>query len=354
MRLPEPPTRAAAPGGHDEAAHPDHGNAGHAHPMSADADRRWLRAALGVLVIFMVFEVCAGVFAHSLALITDAGHLLTDVASLVVALVAVRLAARPARGAYTYGFARVDALAGQANGITLILLAVWFAVEAVGRLIDPPHPTGLVMTLVALVGVAANLLATAFAARADPRRQSVRGAVAHLVNDLWAFAATAAAGLVIVFTGWARADPVASLVVAALMAYTGGSLLRAAGRVFLEAAPRGLDPSELGAELARVAGVAEVHDLHVWQLGPGESAVSAHVLVSPPHDCHSIGEQLRDLLSERHGLGHATLQLDHVGPGLDGEHGSMHQCSDPHGPVHSAPAHETRATGRRDGPSSAP
>ena len=339
MSRPDPGIRtaaAAAAAGHDHGAHPDHGYGRHGHPMSADADRRWLSAALAVLVVFMVFEVCAGVFAHSLALITDAGHLLTDVASLVVALIAVRLAARPARGAYTYGFARVDALAGQANGITLILLAVWFTVEAVQRLIDPPPATGSVMTVVALVGVVANLVATAFAARADPRRLSVRGAVAHLVNDLWAFAATAAAGLLIVFTGWTRADPVASLVVAALMTYTGGGLLRAAGRVFLEAAPRGLDPSELGAELAGVAGVAEVHDLHVWQLGPGESAVSAHVLVNPPQDCHSIGEQLRDLLAERHGLGHVTLQLDHLGPGVDGEHRSVHRCADSHGPVHSA------------------
>ncbi len=224
----------------------------------------------------------------------------------------MRIARRPARGSYTYGFARVDALAGQANGITLIVLAVVFTVTAVTRLIHPPDATGSVMTIVAAIGVVMNVVATLLAKRADQRRMSVRGAVSHLVNDAWAFLATAVAGLVIIFTGWTRADAIASLCIAALMAFTGVGLVRAAGRVFLEAAPVGLDPDQLGDELAAVDGVAQVHDLHVWQLGPGEDAISAHVFVVANRDCHEVAAALRQLLADRHGLRHATLQVDHA------------------------------------------
>jgi len=312
-----------------ERAERTHGHAhGHAGPQ---ADRRWLSAALALIVAFMGAEVTAGLLAHSLALLTDAGHLLTDAAALLVAVIASRIAERPARGAYTYGFARVDALSGQANGITLLLLAVWFTVEAVRRLADPPPAAGAVMTIVALAGVAVNIAATTLAARADRRSLNVRGAVAHLVNDLWAFMATLVAGVVIIVTGWTRADAIASLVVASLMIWTGIGLVRAAGRVFLEAAPSGMDPRQVGGELAAVDGVAQVHDLHVWEIGSGEAAVSAHVLVRAPRDCHAVGAVLRELLAQRYGIAHVTLQIDHEPrPGQSGDH-----CVDAHGPVHS-------------------
>lgn len=305
---------------------------GHEHGAGAAADRRWLAAALAVIVVFMVGEVLAGQLAHSLALITDAGHMITDAAAIAVAIIASRIAQRPPAGAYTYGFARVDALSGQANGITLLLLAVWFTVEAVRRLISPSGVHGAVVSVVAVVGVLANLLATALAARANRGGLNVRGVLAHLVSDLWAFAATFVAGLVVVLTGWTRADAVASLAIAALMAWTGGGLVRAAGRVFLEAAPPGVDPDELGAELAGVAGVAQIHDLHVWQLGGGSPAASAHVLVRPPADCHEVSGRLRQLLLDRHGIEHVTLQTEHL-PGTD-TGPQEGDCIDVHGPVH--------------------
>jgi cobalt-zinc-cadmium efflux system protein len=305
----------------------------HPHATTGSADRRWLLAAFAVVVAFMAGEVVAGLLAHSLALITDAGHMITDAAALLVAVVASKIAQRPARGAYTYGFTRVDALSGQANGITLLLLAVWFAVEAVRRLVHPASVHGGVVTAVALVGAAVNVGAMVFAGRADRSSMNVRGAVAHLVTDIWAFAATFVAGVVIVATGWERADAVASLVVGALMAWTGGRLVRAAGRVFLEGAPVGVDPDVLGAELAAIDGVAQLHDLHVWQIGSGESAVSAHVLVLSPHDCHEVSTRLRLLLGERYGIGHVTLQADHAdAPGHDADN-----CADAHGEVHIAP-----------------
>jgi len=193
----------------------------HNHRPGADADRRWLLAALVVVLAFMVAEVVAGVLAHSLALITDAGHMITDAAAIGVAIVAVRIAQRPARGAYTYGFARVDALSGEANGITLVLLAIWFGVVGVSRLISPGEVHGGVVSVVAAVGVGVNLLATWLAGRADRAGLNVRGVLAHLITDVWAFVATFAAGLIIMWTGWTRADAIASLLVAALMAWTG-------------------------------------------------------------------------------------------------------------------------------------
>jgi len=315
----------------------------HAGRGAGATDRRWLLAALAVIAAFMVGEVIAGLLAHSLALLSDAGHLLTDATALLVAVIASRIAERPARGAYTYGFARVDALSGQANGITLVLLAAWFVVEAIRRLINPPDAAGGVIVVVAAIGVGMNILATMLARKADRRSLNVRGAVAHLVNDLWAFVATLVAGIVIMASGWTRADAVASLVVAALMIITGAGLIRDAGRIFLEAAPAGLDPMVIGAQLAAVGGVAQVHDLHVWELAAGETAMSAHVLVDRADDCHVIGDVLRDQLAQDYGIEHVTLQVDHVdhrGSSAD-EH-----CADAHGPVHTTtPTTETARSG---------
>jgi cobalt-zinc-cadmium efflux system protein len=310
----------------------------HSHPRApaGKADRRWLLAALAAIVVFMVAEVIAGLLAHSLALIADAGHMLTDAAAIAVAVVASRIAERPARGAYTYGFARVDALSGQANGITLLLLAVWFTVEGIRRLIDPSEVRGGVVAVVAIIGVLVNLAATWLAGQADRASLNVRGVLAHLVTDVWAFVATFAAGVIVLWSGWLRADPIASLLVAALMAWTGARLVRESGRVFLEAAPQGVDPQHLGDELAAVDGVAQVHDLHVWVLGSRDAAMSAHVLVSPSFDCHAVAGDLRTRLAEQYGIDHVTLQVDHAGQ----QSHDAENCADAHGVVHVAPVQQ--------------
>jgi cobalt-zinc-cadmium efflux system protein len=244
-------------------------------------------------------------------LLADAGHMLTDAAALALAIAASKVAQRPARGPYTYGFTRIDAVSAQANGITLLLLAAWFSVQAVRRLFDPPAVHATFVVVVALVGIVVNLLAVLLAGRANQASLNVRGAVSHVVNDLWAFIATAVAGVVMMITGWARADAVASLIVAALMVYSGVGLVRAANRVFLEGAPRGVDPQLIGAEMAAVPGVTEVHDLHVWDLGTAEPALSAHVVVSSDFDCHDVAGSVRELLNSAHHISHATLQADH-------------------------------------------
>ncbi len=309
------------------------------HGLDQDADGRWLAAAGSLIVAFMIGEVAAGVIAHSLALVSDAAHMLTDAASIAVALIATKIAARPPGGGYTYGLRRTEILSAQANGITLVLLAVWLGYEAIRRLIAPQPVTGTVMLAVALAGVCVNLAASALIARSrgEQARRSlnIEGAAAHIMTDLYAFAATAVAALVVITTGFDRADAIATLVVVGLMLRAGGGLIRASGRIFLEAAPAGLDPAAVGAAMAARPHVAEVHDLHVWEITTGMPAASAHVLVEPREDCHAVREDLEALLA-RHGITHATLQVDHAPGPAAGEPaagpGDQAHCEDAHGP----------------------
>jgi cobalt-zinc-cadmium efflux system protein len=271
-----------------------------------------LVTALGVLVAYMAAEVVIGLLAGSLALLSDAAHMLTDAGSLLLALVAMRLAARPPRGGYTYGLRRTEILSAQANGLTLLLLGAWLCYEAIVRLVHPREVAGGWVLGTALAGVAVNLVATLLVARAGRGSLNVEGAFQHLLTDMYAFLATAVAGLAILLTGQTRLDPVATLVVVALMARAGVRLLGDSGRILLEAAPAGMHPDELGARLAAIAGVREVHDLHVWEITSGQPALSAHVLVAPDSDCHGVRLALERLLHDEYHLEHTTLQVDHA------------------------------------------
>ncbi|MGN6597741.1 MAG: cation diffusion facilitator family transporter [Actinomycetes bacterium] len=288
----------------------------HSHGPSPDADRRLLSLALLLIVGFMAAEVVLGLVSGSLALIADAGHMLTDAAAIGLALVAMRLAQRPASGSYTYGWRRVEILSAQLNGLTLLLLAVVFVIESVRRLVHPPAVEGGVVLAVALVGIVVNLAAAWLLSRADRRSLNVEGSFQHILTDLYAFIGTAVAGLVVLLTGWVRADAVASLVVAALMALAGYRLVRESGRVFLEASPRGLDPGAVQQAMLASDGVRQVHELHVWEVTSGFPALSAHVLVDVDSDCHSRMLELREMLHERFGISHTTLQVEHFQPEL--------------------------------------
>jgi cobalt-zinc-cadmium efflux system protein len=285
---------------------------GHGHGHGAGADRRHLSWALALLVVFMAAEVVAGVIANSIALISDAGHMLTDAASIVLALVAMSMAARPARGAYTFGFKRAEILSAAVNGLTFVLLVAYFVYEGVRRLIDPPEVEGALVLGTALAGIAVNAGAAWLIARADRSSLNVEGAFQHILNDMYAFIATAVAGAVVWLTGWGRADAIAALVVAALMARSAYLLLRDAGRVLFEAAPAGVNPAEVGSALTAHTDVTAVEDLHVWTVTSGFPALSAHVIVRPGGDCHRIRRELADLLHERFHIDHSTLQVDHV------------------------------------------
>jgi cobalt-zinc-cadmium efflux system protein len=284
------------------------------HDQRLAADRRALTIALVLVASIMVGEVVAGVIGHSLALLADAGHMLTDAAALVFALVASAMAARPAAGRWTYGYSRLEILAAQANGITLGLLAIWIVWAAVHRLIDPHDVRGGLVLVVALAGAVVSVAASAVLARASRDSLNVRAAFLHIATDVAAFGAAAVAGGLILVTGWNRLDPIASLLVAALMLWSSARLLSESTAIFLERAPDDVDPEAIGRALVGESDVVEVHDLHVWTVTSGFPALSAHVLVEPGADCHAARRRLERTLADRFGLRHTTLQVDHAEP----------------------------------------
>jgi cobalt-zinc-cadmium efflux system protein len=272
-----------------------------------------LKAALALIVTFMLVEVTVGVLASSLALLSDAAHMLTDATALAVALVASRLAARPAGGAMTYGLGRAEILSAQANGVTLLILSVVIVVDALRRLVSPPSVDALPVLIVALVGIVVNLAAATILARGsgESRSLNLEGSYQHIVTDLYGFIATAVAAGIILATGFNRADAIASLIIAGILLRAAYGLLKESGRVFMEAAPAGIDPEEIGRTLAAYPGVVEIHDLHVWEVTSGFPALSAHVVVRAGDDCHELRRSLQRLVSERFDISHTTLQVDH-------------------------------------------
>jgi cobalt-zinc-cadmium efflux system protein len=292
-------------------------HAHHHHPHAAGAtDSRRLWIALALILGFMAVEVVAGILASSLALLSDAAHMLTDAGAIALALVAARLAARPPAGGYTFGLKRSEILSAQLNGATLLALAAVILYEGIRRLIEPPDVEGAIVLVVAIAGIVVNLAATAVLAGADRRSLNVEGAFQHVLTDLFAFVATAVAGVVVLATGFTRADGIAALMVAALMIRSGWALLRDSGRVLLEAAPKDLDPNEIGRTLAAQDHVVEVHDLHVWEVTSGMPSLSAHVTVRAGCDTQAHRRKLAEMLRERFGIDHTTLQVEarHEGP----------------------------------------
>jgi cobalt-zinc-cadmium efflux system protein len=283
----------------------------HGHGHGGGADGRRLGLALALILAFMAGEIVAGILAHSLALLSDAAHMLTDAGALAMSLFVLRLAAQPARGNRTFGLRRSEILSAQANGAALLVLACLVVYGAIRRLISPLPAEGGVILVVALVGIGVNLVATWQLAGANRQSLNIEGSFQHLLTDLFAFIATAIAGAVILATGWVRADPIAALLVAALMLRAAWRLLRDSGRVLLDIAPAGLPVEEIGTAMAAHSGVVEVHDLHVWEVTTEFPTLSAHVLVEPGADCHGIRRELEALLRDRFGLEHTTLQVEH-------------------------------------------
>jgi cobalt-zinc-cadmium efflux system protein len=285
------------------------------HDHAHDAGRRALAIAFGLILALMAGEVVFGVIAGSLALLADAGHMLTDAAALALALGAASVAHRPARGRWTFGFRRLEILAAHVNGITLLVVGVVIVYTAVWRLIDPPEVRGGIVLAVALVGIVVNLVAAAVLHGPSHASLNVRGAFLHVATDLAAFMGTALAGALILATGWDRFDPIASLVVAGLIFWSSFVLLRESTRILLDVAPR--EPREIAEAMLAVPHVSDVHDLHVWTVGSGFPSLSAHVLVDPGADCHAIRLELAALLTERFGLSHSTLQVEHAPARVD-------------------------------------
>ena len=274
----------------------------HAHDHNRAGDRRALALALALILAFMVVEVVAAVIAGSVALFgRRRPH----------AHRRVRARGRDRRGAsrdaarsgpWTFGLGRSEILAAQANGIALLLVGSWIVISSIRRLVSPPEVRGGIVLVVALIGIVVNLAATIVLSRADRTSLNVRGAFLHVATDLAAFVGTAIAGGLILLTGWNRLDPIAALLVAALMIRSSWALLRESGRIFLEASPAGIDPDAVSRALAAQEDVVEVHDLHVWTVTSGFPALAAHVLVEPGVDCHDARRRLQRLLEDRFAL----------------------------------------------------
>jgi cobalt-zinc-cadmium efflux system protein len=271
-----------------------------------------LAGALALIVGLLVAEIAVGLVASSLALLADAGHMLTDAAALALALVAAAVATRPPGGSWTFGFRRVEILAALANGITLALVGIWIVFEAVRRLVSPPDVHGGLVLALAGAGILVNLAAAALLAGPSRNSLNIRGAFLHVTTDLAAFVGTAVAGALILVTGWNRFDPLASLAVAGLIFWSSAILLRESSRILLEISPGEMPPDEVAEAMLAVPDVVEVHDLHVWTVGSGFPSVSAHVLVDQGADCHAIRLELANLLRDNFDLAHSTLQVEHA------------------------------------------
>ena len=300
-----------------------HGGHGHQHGVATDADRRFLRIAMLLLVAFLVGEVVVALLSGSLVLLSDAGHMLSDVGAIAASLWAMHLAARPADGRWTFGWKRAEVLSAAGNGVTLLVISGLIAFEAIRRLVHPPPVQGGPVLMVAIVGVAVNLVATWVLARANRSSLNIAGAYAHILTDLYAFVGTVVAGGIILLTGYTRADAIASLVVVVLMLHSAWSLLRDSGRILLEAAPEHVDLDEIRAHIIELPEVHAVHDLHVWTVTSGMLALSAHVVVEDP--CFSNGnapqvlDRLQGCLDEHFDVEHCTFQLE---PPAHAEHES--------------------------------
>jgi cobalt-zinc-cadmium efflux system protein len=283
------------------------------HVHGRERGRRALGLTLALTATFTVAEVVGGLLTDSLALLADAGHMLSDDLSLGVALFASWLASRPPSPRRTFGYQRAEILAALANGVTLVVISVLIFVEASRRFDDPPEVLGGWVLAIACLGLAVNLGAAAILQRAGTESLNVSAALRHVFADLAGSVGVIAAALIILTTGWEYADPLVSVLIGLLVLASSWSIIRDAVTILLEASPRGLNVEEIGTAMATVPGVIEVHDLHVWTITSGFPALAAHVTVDREADCHFKRRELEALLSERFGLRHTTLQVDHAG-----------------------------------------
>ena len=294
----------------------DHG-AGHDHSHGAgayrDADRKALKIAAVLTAGFMLVEVAGGLITGSLALLADAGHMLSDSFSLVLALFAVSLAARPATSRRTFGFKRAEILAALVNGLLLALVSIWVVVEAIRRLGDPVEVLAGGMLTVAIIGLGVNLLAAWVLYRSSGESLNVKAALRHVLADLAGSVGVIVAAVVIMLTGWEAADPIISILISLLIVASAWSILRDSVDVLLEAVPRGLDAEKIGMAMASVPEVEQVHDLHVWEITSGFPSLSAHVLVGKDSDCHAARAEIEAVLHDEFEIDHVTLQVEHSG-----------------------------------------
>jgi cobalt-zinc-cadmium efflux system protein len=291
---------------------------GHVHGHSSGGHdrtggRRALKLTLALTTAFLVAEVVGGLVSGSLALLADAGHMLSDSLSLSVALFAAWLAGRAGGPTRTFGYRRAEILAALFNGVTLVAISIWIFIEAGIRFGDPPEVEAGLMAAIAVGGLVVNVVAARILGAHARESLNVSAALRHVIADVLGSAGVIVAAVVILTTGWEYADPVVSVLIGILILASSWSILRDSVQILLEGSPPGTDVGEVGRAMAAAGGVREVHDLHVWTITSGFPALAAHVLVERETDCHATRRALEAMLRDRFGLDHTTLQVDHEG-----------------------------------------
>lgn len=304
---------ACAAGGLGAAASHPHGHDhGHAHghfPSGRNERLSW--AAFAIIFVFMVVEIVGGLYAGSLALIADAGHMASDALALALAAVAFRLARRPRDEQRSYGYARAEVLAAFVNGLGLLVLVVWIVIEAIERIITPPAVKGAPMLVVAVAGLVANLAALLLLHRGDHDNLNIRAAIWHVIGDILGSVAAIAAAIVIVATGWTPIDPILSLLVALLLLRAAWNVLSPSMHILMEGTPPEIDPAELERHLlAHVPKLAGIHHIHVWSLNRGDRLLTAHLEVRDLAHGPEVMRQTKAELKRRYAIHHSTLQLE--------------------------------------------
>lgn len=291
-------------------AHLD-GDARHTHVIEGRSQAA-LAMALGLTLLFAVVEVFAGFMSNSLALISDAGHMVTDAAALGLALLAQAIAKRPPSSRHSFGFVRAEALAAFVNSLAMLALVGWIAWEAVQRLLHPQAVQGGVVLVVAAIGASINLLVAWILSR-DNQSINTRAALVNVMGDLLGSIAAIASGAIITFTGWVRVDPILSIFVALLILRSTSGILRESYHFLMEAVPHEIDYLEVGADLKAIEGVLDVHDLHVWDMSPGHPALIGHLEIASLERWPTVLAAVRAMLREKHGIDHVTLQPEAAG-----------------------------------------
>lgn len=305
-----------APRPHRHSHHPSHDHPqGHAHDHDhahvPETGGRLLAFSLLLTAGFMLVEFAGGLIAGSLALLADAGHMLTDAAALTLAWAAVRIAGRPADMRRTFGYQRLRVLATFVNGCALLFITAWIAVEAVQRFIAPAPVNGFMILWIGGTGLAVNLLVFALLRRGDAHDMNVAAATLHVLSDLLGSVAAIVAALVIMATGWTPIDPLLSLLVCVLIVRSAWSLIRRSTHILLEGSPDWLDPGELRSTLeARIPAIRDVHHIHCWLVGPQETLLTMHASVQANADHSAVLRAAKAVLAERYGINHATIQIE--------------------------------------------
>src|SRR5262245_2754533 len=298
---------------HDHArrhAHPHAHLGGHHHDHMRGASQRTLLIVLALTFGYMLAEAIGGYLANSLALLSDAGHMLTDVAALTLSLFAIRFASRPATPRKTYGFYRLEILAALANGVTLIVLSILICVEAYNRLRHPEVVAGWTLIWISTGGLAVNLISAWLLSHAHDENLNIRGALLHVLGDLLGSVAAIAAGVMIIWRGWTWADPLFSVAISFLIIYSSWRLVADAVNVLLEGTPSHINAAAVEEAMRTVGGVRAVHDLHIWTITSGRHAVTAHVVINDARESYRILREVREMLAERFALTHSTIQVE--------------------------------------------